>query len=100
MTLTSLRFENIWAILKRAIEENHDVATVDARRYAATTASHKHHERVVIAGKGVEALKLHVSQAARERNARRRLEKNGLRDSTMRMVGVATPLLDVSEESL
>ncbi|XRB02723.1 hypothetical protein NFJ02_15g20770 [Pycnococcus provasolii] len=73
MTLTSLRFENIWAILKRAIEENHDVATVDARRYAATTTSHKHHERVVIAGKGVEALKLHVSQAARERNARRRL---------------------------
>ena len=51
-----------------------------------TRASHKHHERVVIAGKGIEALKLHVSQAARERNARRRLEKNGLRDSTMRIL--------------
>ena len=56
-----------------------------SRRYAGTTASHKHHERVVIAGKGVEALKLHVSKAARERNARRRLQRDGLRDSTKRI---------------
>ena len=56
-----------------------------SRRYACTTANHKHHERVVIAGKGVEALKKLSLEAARERNARRRLQRDGLRDSTKRI---------------